>query len=610
MKQNNPSFVSELLAELRQVWSAVTFGLTGIGVWFRNLLRYLRRSRTDYVVIPLGGALPERPGPPRGFLQRRLLPLPGPPLSMAALNHRLRAVADAGNVRGVVFVFQGLTVGLATCQSLRRAIERLRAAGKEVVVFTPYLDLTHYYIAAAANRIIVPPAARFELLGLRVESVFLKDALGRLGIQADVVQISPFKTAFNELGESQMTPEQEQQLNWILDDGYEQITDAIAADRHLEAARLRELVDGAPYTAEAARAAGLIDDIAYEDTLPELLAPTDPDSSAGQADRSPDENGDRPAPQKSRPRAMFSSWPEARAIMLEKRRRPARKAIGVISLQGAITMGPSRRSPLPIPWFSGPASGERTLSNLLRRAEKNRRLAAVIIQMDSGGGSALASDIIWRQLRRLANKLPVVAYMGDTAASGAYYIAAAARHIVAQPMTLTGSIGVITLRLSTGGLFEKLDINRVSLQRGRHADLNSDLAPLTEEERQILWDEVTDSYGRFLDIVAAGRDLARDSLDEICAGRVWTGRQARQHGLVDQHGDFQDAVAAAAELAGLAVDDQTEVPVYDLYSDGASLVLPEPFEEPAELLKLLSPVRLEELAGRTMFIMPVKITLR
>jgi protease-4 len=610
MEQNKRSFFSELLVELRQVWSAVTFGLSGIGPWLRNLLRQLRQSRTDYVVMPLGGALPERPSPPRGFLQRRLLPLPDPPLSMAHLNRRLQVVADAGNVRGVVFVLQGLTAGLATCQSLRRAMERLQAAGKEVVVFTPYLDLSHYYIAAAADRIVVPPAARFELLGLRIESVFLKDALTRLGIEADVVQISPFKTAFNELSESQMTPEQEQQLNWILDDAYEQITAAIAQDRHLEAERLREIIDGAPYTAEAAQAAGLIDDIAYEDTLAELLAPAGRGAGEGQPEPGPQGNGDRPVVKARPARARLSPWPEARAILLEKRRRPTRKYIGVVSLQGAIIMGASRRSPLPIPLFAGPASGEATLSNLIRRAEKNSRLAALVIQMDSGGGSALASDLIWRQVRRLANHLPVVAYMGDTAASGAYYVAAAARRIVAQPMTLTGSIGVVTVHVSTGGLFKKLDVNRVGLQRGKHADLNSDLAPLSEEGRQIIRDEIEDSYGRFLDIVAAGRDLDRETLDGICAGRVWTGRQAREHGLVDQHGDFLDAVAAAAELAGLVVDDQHEVPVYDLFADSAALVLPEPFAEPAELLKLLSPDRLAEMAGRPLYVMPVNITLR
>lgn len=605
-------FTAELLAELRQLWTDFAFNLSGLGVWLRNALRGLRRLQTDFVVIPLSGSLPERSGPPRGFLQRRL-PLPSRPLSIERLNGQCRAISDAGNANGVVFIFQGLSIGLATAQTLRRTIERLRAAGKEVVVFTPYLDLTHYYTAAAANRIIVPPSARFEMVGLRVESVFFKDALDRIGIQADVIQISPFKTAYNELGESQITPEQEQQLNWILDDAYEQITGSIAADRALALAEVQALIDAAPLSAGAAQSAGLIDDIAYEDELATLLA----DSKIVPASEQPSETTPAEpaettasAKQRPRPRARLTTWPEARAILMEKRRRPAHKYIGVVSLEGNIMMGASRSSPLPIPLFSGRTSGEQTLSNLLRRAEKDRRMAALVLHVDSGGGSALASDLIWRQLQRIAVRLPVVTYMGNTAASGGYYVAASSRRIISQPLTLTGSIGVVTVHISTKGLFEKLDVNRVLLQRGERANLSSDFAPLTKEERQVLWVEINDSYQRFLEIVSTGRNLERQSLDEICEGRVWTGRQARERGLVDDHGDLLDAVVVAAQLADLVIDDENEVPVYNFYPSGSTQVLPKPFEEPAALLEILSADQLLQYARKPLFVLPVEIKLR
>jgi len=412
------------------------------------------------------------------------------------------------------------------------------------------------------------------------------------------------------LGENQITPEQEQQLNWILDDAYEQITTSIARDRQLEPAVLSALIDRAPHSAEAARTAGLVDDIAYEDTLSVLLAEPSGRSSQDEPAPGPAADGQAAVTTKPDARARLSTWSEARPMLFETRRRPARKYIGVVSLEGAITMGPSRSSPLPIPLISGNAAGEKTLTNLLRQAEKDRRMAALVIQLDSGGGSALASDLIWRQVQRIANRLPVVTYMGNMAASGGYYVAAASHRIVAQPLTLTGSIGVVTLHISTGGLYEKLSVNRVSLQRGERANLNSDFAPLSDEERQVLWNEITDAYQRFLGIVASGRSLEVESLDEICAGRVWTGRQARHKKLVDEHGDLQDAIAAAAELAGLLMDDRHDVPVYSLYPESSGHVLPKSFEEPAQILQLLSPERLSQFAGQPMFLLPVEITLR
>ena len=167
-------------------------------------------------------------------------------------------VADADNVRGVVFVFRGFSAGLATLQNFRAAVARLRAAGKDAVVYTPYLDLAHYYAATAAARIIAPPGAQFDVLGLYTEVTFLKDALARVGVQADVVQISPYKTAFDRFSQADITPEYRAQLDWLLDDQYDMLTADMAAGRGLPQATLRELIDRAPLSAEEARAAGLI----------------------------------------------------------------------------------------------------------------------------------------------------------------------------------------------------------------------------------------------------------------------------------------------------------------------------------------------------------------
>ena len=602
-KQADTTFTGELARELRQVWRAISFGVSSTSVTFRNLMRRLRRLEADFVVIPLNGSLPERAGPPQGFLQRRL-PFAARPLTMEHLNNQLRAVADAENVTGVVFLFQGLTAGLATLQNYRRAVQRLREAGKRTVVFTPYLDMTHYFAASAADQIIVPPVSRFEVTGMRSESIFLKDALGRLGIEADVIQISPFKTAYNELGESNITPEQEQQINWLLDDAFDQVTAAIAEGRNLSPAKVRTLIDQAPMPAESALAAGLIDHIAYEDTLPWLLAgKKQPPSTAHH------EAGDQNEAGKDRRKARLVTWSEAQSILTERRRRPDRKYIGVVSLVGGITMGANRSSPLPIPFFAGRTSGESTLSNLLRRVEKDPRLAALIVHIDSGGGSALASDLIWRQVNRIAERLPVIAYMGNVAASGGYYVAAGAQHIMSQPLTLTGSIGVVTLHITTQGLFEQLNVKRVALKRGERANITSDMAPLSEEERQVLWAEVTATYERFKDIVTSSRQISPGQIDEIGEGRVWTGRQAMDRDLVDGHGDFQDAIAKAAELAGLPIDDHHDVIAQNIHPGRAEHVLPSAIEEPAALLKALTAEQFAQHLDKPLLIMPVEITL-
>ncbi|MCB8982542.1 MAG: signal peptide peptidase SppA [Ardenticatenaceae bacterium] len=608
-----PDFFSELKQELRQVWADLGTMWSGTAVSLRNSLRQLRHAELDYVVMPIGGPLPERADPPRGFIERRL-PLPAPPLSLEVVNGRLQAIADASNVKGVVFIFQGFSAGLGTLQNVRRAITRLRDAGKEVIVYTPYLDLPHYYVASAADKIVAPPGVTFDVLGVRLETVFLKDALARLGVQMDVVQISPYKTAFNTFGKSDITPEEEAQLTWLLEDRYDMLTADMADGRSLSQDDMQALIDRAPLFAEEALAAGLIDAIAYDDELAYWLG----------GEREREEEGEETAvsdppseeEEKSRRKAKLATWSEARGQLMEKARRRRKQFIGVVSLEGSIVMGPSRQPPidLPIPFLGGAAAGEATLLRLLRQAEEMDDMAALIFHVDSGGGSALASDLIGRQIERIRRKKPVLVYMGNVAASGGYYVSAPAQHIMCQSGTLTGSIGVISGRVSTQGLYEKLNINQVSLQRGRHAGLYQEMAPLSDEEREIFWAGIVNSYEQFKQVVANGRHLPYDDLDAICEGRVWTGRQALAHQLVDSFGDFVDAVHKAAELAGWQVDDSLTLPVANLYPKDGRYHLPRPFdpdETPPstddtllELGRMLLGEPLPVLDGRPLYLMP------
>jgi protease IV len=586
------SFFNTLIEELRDAWQGLWIYLRRGMAGLRNRLRRARRLQIDYIVIPLGGSLPERAGPRRSFIQRQL-PLPPEPLSLEALNARLRAVADAGNVKGVIFVFQGLSTGLASLQSLRQSLIRLRKAGKETIVYTPYVDVPHYYVATAADRIIIPPGSHFEVLGLRSEAIFLKDALAQVGVQVEVVQISPYKSSGNMFSKSDVTPEQQEQMEWLLDENYDMLTAAMATGRGQEQAEIQALINRAPLPAEEALAAGLVDHVAYEDELAALLGP-------GEA------SGPGRKEEEQQRRARLVTWQKGRSMLLEKVRHRARRYVGVVSLEGIITMGPSRQPPIdvPIPLIGGPTAGEQTITQLLRRAERNNRIAAVVFHVDSRGGSALASDLIWRQVQRITRRKPVVVYMGNVAASGGYYVSGAANHIVAQPGTITGSIGVLSGHLSSTALYEKIQINRVALKRGERAGLYSDEEPLDEERRQVLWDNIVHIYERFKQVVADGRHLPVAELDPICEGRVWTGRQAAAHGLVDSHGDFVNAVYRAAEMAGLPTGDDDEVTAVNVHAKERDYLLPRPFPAAGEVVRFLTGRHLAALWREPLLLLP------
>ena len=594
--RQSPDFFQQLKKELQDLRQATADGWRSLQINLLNQIRAARSQELEYVVMSISGSLPERDFPPRTFFERQL-PLPPPPLTMETLNRRLQAVGDAANVKGVVLILRSFGGGMATIQSLRQALQRLRQAGKEVIIYTPYLDTAHYYAATAADRIVVPPSAQFEVLGVRTEVTFLKDGLDRLGIHADVIQISPYKTAGNPIAYADMTPEQREQLNWLLDERFDILTADMAQGRNKTQAEMQALIDQAPFFAESAQAKGLVDHVAYEDELAYLLAEVGDDT--GQDNKEATES-------KTRPQAKLKTWAEAAPLLLQKSRRHSPKFIGVINLEGTIIMGPSRHSPidLPLPFLGDSLAGEETLLRLLRQAEDMDEMAALILHVDSPGGVAVASDLMGRQIKRINQKKPVLVYMGNVAASGGYYVSAPARYIICQPGTITGSIGVIMSKLSLRGLYEKANLNTVSLERGEHAGLYSDNGPLTDEERQILWDSIVESYQQFKQVVADGRSLPFNELDPICEGRVWSGRQALAYSLVDELGDFASTIRKAAELSELPLDEEHEVTVINLHPKEGDDILPKPFEMAEELGKWLSGERIKQWHNRLLFLMP------
>lgn len=541
----------------------------------------------DYILFNLAGDLPEYIPPPPSW--QRWIPAgiisgpSGPTLS--GLRNAFEQVGQSPKPLGILINLTDLNVGWATAQSVRDAIGRLRAAGKKVVTFAAHYGLLNYYIATAADLILAPKPTEWDVTGLRTELTFLKDSFALLGIQAEVVNVSPFKTAGDTFARATISPENRAMIEWMLDGRFEAVVTAIAAARKLEPAQVKALIDKAPFTSTLAKQEGLFDAVLYEDELAEYLAPNRPATPPKQGFKFKWPFGKKKTEEEKKPekpRANLKRWGQVYARLPRPVRWQSGKRVAVITLEGTIIPGRSPQTPplpnipipIPIPLVGEALAGNETLAQHFRDAERDDSVAAIVFYINSRGGSALASDLIWREMERVRHKKPVVVYMGDYAASGGYYVAATANHIVAQPLTLTGSIGVISIKFVTAGLYEKLKANRVVLQRGANAGLYADDAPFTPELRAIAEAQTDAYYTDFKKVVMAGRKMEEPALEAIAGGRVWLGEQALAHNLVDTLGDITVAIAKAKALAKLPTDRWTPT-VW--YSGGGGNLLPPPF---------------------------------
>ncbi|MGD9147069.1 MAG: S49 family peptidase, partial [Anaerolineae bacterium] len=359
-----------------------------------NTVRGLRQRRLDYVVLRVAGSYPERTVQPRRRFPLSLLPWPPPPPSIQAFSEALDRLACDRRVKGVVLIVSDLSAAPATVSSLRQAIQRFRETNKRAIAYLHDPGMWAYYLGVACDEILVPESASFRAAGLRSETLFLKDTLALAGIEADFEAIAEYKVSPDTLRRAEMTAPHREMLESLLDSLYGEATQAIATGRGMKTERVQELLDTAPLSAEQAQDAGLLDGVCYEDELPAHLG----------AEGKP---------------ALLLTWDQARRLLVRPRRWRSRQAIGVISLEGVIVRGPSRRTPVPIPLplpLPEPQAGSDTLVLQLRAAAQSKRLAAVILHVDSPGGSALASDLIWREVAHLRRTKPVVVYMSNIAA--------------------------------------------------------------------------------------------------------------------------------------------------------------------------------------------------
>jgi protease-4 len=467
--------------------------------------------------LRLGSPVPELPAAP--FLGGA-----EPSLSLLETLLVLRRAARDPDVAALVVRSEGPPGNFARALSLRRALAEV-ARVKPVLVWAESLSTEELLVASCATRLLVPEAGSVHLLGLRYDGLFLHDLLDKLGVAPEVVHVGSFKTAGEMLTRSSLSPEQRTQLEALLDDQFGALVDGVASGRGLDPARVRELVDAGPFTAAAAREAKLVDDCRFPDELPDLLRELVP--ALGSEDPLPSID----ARNYLSLRAADAGWaPLGRE----------RAALAYVVARGTIVRGRGRR---------GVACD--SYRRLFDQLAKDERVAAVVLRIDSPGGEVVASDLLWRALRQLGREKPVVASLGDTAASGGYYVAAAALAILAETGTLTGSIGVVGGKLDLSGLYERIGIGRDAVERGARAGLYSDARGFTPDERKLVREGMESAYERFVARVAEGRAQEPARVRESAGGRVWSGAAAQARGLVDAIGGPLEAIAEAAKRAGL-----------------------------------------------------------
>ena len=457
----------------------------------------------------------------------------GPEQSLTGLVMQLKKAKVDKRIKAVLLDIDVSGVGWGKSEELRDAITDFRSSGKPVYAYLEFGLNKEYYIATACDKIIVPPPGELFINGLAADVMFFRGSLDKLGIYPDIYQIGKYKSAGDMFTQKQMTDAHREYINSLLDDLYNRYIDTIAKARHKSTDEMKALIDNAPYNAAKAKEAGLIDDSLYRDELEKQMK-----TMLGYKDADP----------------FVIVKGEYRDVSPESLGLNEGERIAVVYASGDIGSGTSQNSP------SGDQSiGSDTLAKAMNDAAADKTIKAIVLRVDSPGGSGLASDIIWHAVEAANQKKPVVVSMSDVAASGGYYISASASKIVAQPSTITGSIGVVAGKPVMRGLYDWLGISNEYVLRGKTAGMFRETEKFSDEERAKFEDWIkTTYYQDFVPKVAKGRKKDAQSVDSVGQGRVWTGFQAKERGLVDEFGGLDRAVDVAKDLAKIPADKGVE----------------------------------------------------
>lgn len=512
--------------------------LSQFGYTLRNTLRTLdnmrrmRQTTPDYIHYILDGSYPELPTP-RTQWWHHLLPAKDD--SLQGLSAQFDIIKQDPRVKGVVLHLRPLMMSMANLQTLRHLIKTLRDANKRVITWSHSYDTATYYVACAADEIVLQPGGGLAPLGLSREYIFLSDTLEKFGIEVEAVQVTPYKASPDMFTRQNFSEEAREMMNWLTDDTYADLIAAIAEGRNISEEDAHKLVDFGPYTDLQALDQKVIDTVLHEDDLPQHLNGSNDEA------------------------VTLDLWENAQKMLLHPPISNSKQYVALMRVEGAIMPGKSRRPPpfqppIPLPFSTQDQAGDLSVVQAARTLLEDENASAVVLFIDSPGGSATASEAMAAALDKLASKKPLIAVMGSVAASGGYYVATPAEWIIAQPGTLTGSIGVFMMKGVTEGLMKKLNLHTERITRGKQAGLYTENRRFTDEEREIVENGIQRTYDLFLERVATSREMSMEEADQVGGGRVWTGRQAKERGLVDELGGLEQAFAKARELGGLPGD--------------------------------------------------------
>ena len=491
----------------------------------------------------LAGSVSETPMEEMPFLMGEA------PTSLKTLIEKLKKARQDENVVAVILNLEGARPGFAQMEELHAEIRKFAAVDKEVYVHADFLDTRTYVLASSASRISVVPTGMVWLTGLYGEAPYLKGLLDKLGVQADFEQLEEYKSAGEMFMRSEPSPKAAEMTDWLLDGIYDGLIQLIAGGRELKPEQVRKLIDGGPYLAEDALKVGLIDAVEHREDFIDGLKQRHGDEVEIAFDYGKEDT----------PESFMEIWSEMMQMFMSgpKEKKYTEPSVAIVYVEGEILPGSPQSSPF------GTASGafSTPIRKALDRAAADDSVKAVVLRVDSPGGSAFASEIILNATRRVAAKKPLIVSMGNVAASGGYYVSCAAQTIFAGPSTVTASIGVVAGKLATTGGWDKLGVNWDPRQRGKMAAIMSTAEPWSETERAKIRAYMGTVYGVFKDHVKAarGKKLAKP-IEEIAGGRVFTGAQALELGLVDHLGGLYDAVRFAAKEAGLGDYDVRVIP--------------------------------------------------
>jgi protease-4 len=496
-------------------------------------------------VFRLTGAVTEEPADETLFFAS------GAAVSLKDLVARMKKASEDDAVKAVVIMHEAGAIGAAQKEELRQAMAKLRAAGKDVFANSDSLSMGDYILLSGATRISVVPTGDVWITGLDAEAPYLRGLLDKLGIKPDFLTCGDYKSAAEVFLREGPSRQADEMQNWLLDGLYATYVKLIAKGRGVDEAKARAWIDGGPYSAEKAKEAGLIDAVEHRQAFEAMLK-----SKYGQKVVFDKKYGKKKPPtlDLSSPFALFKIMGD---LMGESQKRKSNKnAVGIVYVDGPIVLGGSTESP-----FGATAARSSAIRKALDQAAEDKNIKAVVLRVDSPGGSAVASEIILDATNRLKAKKPFVVSMGDVAASGGYYVACGSDVIFADESTITGSIGVIAGKLATNAMWKKIGVTFKEYKRGANAGMLSSADVFTQAEREKMQAWMDEIYGVFKSHVTSIRgNRLKKPIDEIAGGRVYTGKQALDLGLVDKIGTLQDAIAFIAEKANLSDYDVRVVP--------------------------------------------------